>query len=61
MINGDTKINMCDNCVWCFATCESKNVKFGNGTGNDNVIKCDSFNTGGTELEANEWIKGLKI
>ena len=54
-------INKCDDCVNCFATCENKNVKFGDGKGNDNVIACDSFTPCGLELSANEWTKGLSI
>lgn len=34
--------NLCDNCYYCFAECESK-PEFGDGVGNDNVIKCDSY------------------
>ena len=54
-------INKCDDCVNCFATCENKNVKFGDGFGKDNVIACDSFTPCGFESSANEWTKELKI
>ena len=39
----DTKINMCDYCKEKFAECEALGVEFGDGKGNDNVIKCGSF------------------
>lgn len=37
----DTKINLCDTCVCTFGDCDGE-PEFGNGIGNDNVIKCDS-------------------
>lgn len=46
MIAFCTKIHLCDSCVYEFATCEAKNIEFGNGKGNDNVIDCDCFNNG---------------
>jgi len=42
LVSIDTKINLCDTCSLEFATCKSKMV-FGNGYGNDNVIKCDGY------------------
>ena len=35
--------NLCDNCFYEIAECEAKNVKFGNGLGDDNVIECDTY------------------
>jgi len=33
----------CNACSLEFATCKAKNIKYGNGFGNDNVISCDSY------------------
>ena len=55
----NTKINLCDECALFFATCASKNVKFGNGKGNDNVISCDSTQLCETELTSNKPLKNL--
>jgi len=38
-----SKINLCRVCKKCIASCEAKNVEFGDGKGNDNVYLCDSF------------------
>ena len=35
--------HLCNECQFEFATCGAKEVLFGNGKGNDNVIRCDSF------------------
>lgn len=36
-------INLCDTCLLCFGECEQDTIEFGNGIGNDNVIKCSSY------------------
>ena len=36
----DTKINLCDTCIFCFATCTCDEVEFGDGVGGDNIIEC---------------------
>jgi len=36
----DTKINLCDNCIYCIADCNGQ-ITFGDGIGDDNVIECD--------------------
>ena len=36
-------MNLCNTCEHCIADCDSKNIKFGNGKGNDNVISCDTY------------------
>lgn len=35
--------NMCDFCKNTFAECEAKGVVYGDGIGNDNVVKCNSY------------------
>jgi hypothetical protein len=35
--------HLCNECQFEFATCRAKKILFGNGKGNDNVIRCDSF------------------
>jgi len=41
----DTKINLCDTCKFTVPECRPlfEDLKFGDGTGNDNVIKCDEY------------------
>lgn len=41
----DTKINLCDNCIYTLPECEASGIEFGDGVGGDNVIKCDKFET----------------
>ena len=36
-------INLCDNCQYCIADCDERNPIYGNGVGNDNVIKCKTY------------------
>jgi len=38
-----SKHHLCNDCRFHVATCGAKELKFGNGKGNDNVIACDSF------------------
>ena len=40
----DTTINLCDTCLNIFPTCTQTILEFGNGPGNDNVIKCSEYN-----------------
>jgi hypothetical protein len=40
----NTKINLCDSCLNEFPTCQPDRIEFGDGIGNDNVIKCSSYN-----------------
>jgi hypothetical protein len=35
--------NLCDVCLFDFEDCCAKQINFGCGKGNDNVIECDSF------------------
>lgn len=41
----DTKVNLCDTCNLQseFPTCMEDNILFGDGRGNDNIIKCDNY------------------
>jgi hypothetical protein len=36
-------LHLCAACKLSFASCNSKDVDFGNGIGNDNVIQCAEF------------------
>ena len=37
-------LNLCDTCSRCFGEClNDDTIVFGNGIGNDNVIKCGSY------------------
>lgn len=38
----DKEKNLCNFCTKEFPTCEAKNVKYGTGKGNDNVVLCES-------------------
>lgn len=40
----DTKQNLCDTCSDHPAECESVQIEFGDGVGNDNVISCGQYN-----------------
>jgi hypothetical protein len=42
-ILGNTKINLCDTCVYSIPECRAKEIEFGDGLGNDNVIECDCY------------------
>lgn len=44
MTISNTKIHLCDSCIYDFPTCDVKKIEFGNGKGNDNVISCDCYN-----------------
>lgn len=35
--------NLCDTCKNQYPSCSGTILKFGNGIGNDNVIKCDAY------------------
>ncbi len=39
------EVHLCNDCEYgCMAACPiTKNVKFGNGQGNDNVIECENY------------------
>jgi hypothetical protein len=39
-----TKINLCATCLNEFPTCQPDRIEFSDGIGNDNVIKCSSYN-----------------
>jgi len=41
----DTKINLCDTCIFEIPTCAARpqNVEYGDGVGNDNIIECTEF------------------
>lgn len=43
LIRADLLINLCDTCLLNFGECEQDMIEFGNGIGNDNVIKCSSY------------------
>ncbi len=38
-----TTIHMCNDCKYHFATCHTSDIAFGEGIGNDNVIRCIGF------------------
>ena len=44
----DTKINLCDTCSnRCnFPLCMPQELEFGDGIGNDNIIKCERYKEG---------------
>ena len=42
-IETENKINLCDNCDNNFANCKAKNIIFGTGIGNDNIIACEKY------------------
>ena len=39
----ESKVHLCNSCIYDFPTCKTKVTKFGNGIGNDNVIECDCY------------------
>ena len=41
----NTKRNLCDSCMNAkvFPVCFEKDIVFGNGVGNDNIIKCRKY------------------
>ncbi len=45
IIIGDTKVNLCDTCKLDYPACDSPNVEYGDGAGNDNIIKCDIYDS----------------
>ena len=56
-----SKINLCEDCITRkeFPLCMEKYVEFGDGVGNDNIIKCDNYKSinesvGGTNDNINE-------
>jgi len=56
-----SKINLCDHCIrWAeFPLCIDRYVEFGDGVGNDNIIKCNRYirideSVGGTNDNINE-------
>ena len=46
-------LNLCDNCIKQFATCNAKNPQFGSGRGNDNIFKCEAFINDEKSLKTN--------
>lgn len=38
-----TKTHLCKNCMNNFAECKAKDIIWGNGVGNDNVVMCDCY------------------
>lgn len=49
----DTKINLCDSCIYSIPECELGEIKYGDGFGNDNIIECSQYETDGVEDEGN--------
>lgn len=45
----DTNRHLCGSCKLVFATCPAKEIKFGDGLGNDNVVECDSYDKEGNK------------
>jgi len=41
MVN--TKINLCDTCVQDVPNCTCTSIEYGDGVGNDNIVKCDGY------------------
>lgn len=39
----DTKKHLCDSCKKTYPSCDCYYIEFGNGQGNDNIIRCDAF------------------
>ena len=46
----DRKRHLCDTCELTYPECSSTIVEFGDGVGNDNIIKCNCY----TEEENDE-------
>lgn len=42
-VDSQETINMCDFCEYKFPECNPKTIAYGNGKGNDNVIRCSCF------------------
>jgi len=42
-LTSDTKEHMCDSCTLNVPECSPYIIDFGNGFGNDNVIKCSAY------------------
>lgn len=38
------QLNLCDTCKFEIPTCKGSFMEFGNGRGDDNVIKCKTYN-----------------
>jgi len=39
------KMNLCNTCSHEFPSCSGKDIEFGEGIGNDNIISCDAYDT----------------
>lgn len=52
----DPKAILCDRCIHCYPNCSGKDLLFGDGLGNDNIIACESF-----ECEKDHDLTGLII
>lgn len=39
----DADLNLCDTCEHDYPICNGKQVRFGTGKGNDNIIKCNTY------------------
>ena len=37
------QINLCNTCIFEFATCDAHIITFGECVGNDNVLECDCY------------------
>lgn len=38
-----SKDNLCDTCRKCIADCDAKDIEFGDGVGNDNIVECGEY------------------
>lgn len=39
----DTKIHLCDTCIYQVPECEPDKIEYGDGFGNDNIIECSQY------------------
>jgi hypothetical protein len=43
IISDSSTNNLCVDCPNCFTECDPTFLEFGNGPGNDNVVKCSEY------------------
>lgn len=39
----ESVVHLCDTCQKCYPECDSEDIEFGCGKGNDNVVKCGGY------------------
>lgn len=43
----DTKIHLCDSCIYWVPECNPERIEYGDGFGDDNVIECSQYEKDG--------------